>query len=98
MQAEYEKFPEPEELKSKDSKFTIGMNKSKRTWKVGVNRTSTKATLSKGPKLSWDQKKKRAEEKKALRNQLREFKEKKIAKRKQMRQVRKQKKKQKVYN
>jgi hypothetical protein len=82
MDTTYEKFPEPEELKVKNDKFTFGMNKSKRGWKVGVNRQPTKVRVSKGAEISWEDKKKMAEQKKALRNQIKEFKEKKIAKRK----------------
>ena len=47
------------------------MNKSKRSWKVGVNRKSTKGFLSKGPQQSWEEKKKKAEEMKSLRDQIR---------------------------
>ena len=54
MTTEYEKFPEPEELRVKDPKFLQGMNKSKRSWKVGVNRHPTKCTVSKGPQLTWE--------------------------------------------
>lgn len=61
MESNFEKFPEPEELKSKDQKFTFGMNKSKRSWKVGLNRTPTKNTINKGISLSWEEKKKLAE-------------------------------------
>ena len=61
MDTTYEKFPEPETLKSTDDKFTFGMNKSKRGWKVGVNRQTTKCHLSKGPQISWEDKKKQAE-------------------------------------
>ena len=53
MDTTYEKFPEPEDLKVKSDKFTFGMNKSKRGWKVGVNRNSTKVRVSKGPQISW---------------------------------------------
>ena len=74
------------------------MNKSKRSWKVGVNRHPTKCTVSRGPKLTWEEKKKQAQDKKILRDQLREYKEKKVAKRKEIRELRKQKKQQKVYN
>lgn len=98
MEQNYEKFPEPEELKSKDDKFIIGMNKSKRSWKVGVNRKQPKNIVNKGITLTWEEKKKLSEDKKNLRSELKEFKEKKIAKRKEMKELRKQKKKQKVYN
>lgn len=53
MDTTYEKFPEPEDLKVHSDKFTFGMNKSKRGWKVGVNRNSTKVRVSKGPQISW---------------------------------------------
>jgi len=98
MDPTFEKFPEPEDLKVKNDKFTFGMNKSKRGWKVGVNRQPTKCHVSKGPQISWEDKKKMAEQKKALRRQIKEFKEKKIVKRKEMKELRKQKKKQKMYN
>ena len=54
MEPTFEKFPEPEEIKSKDSKFTYGMNKSKRNWKVGLNRKPTKNLVNKGMTKSWD--------------------------------------------
>jgi hypothetical protein len=37
------------------------MNKSKRTWKVGVNRKPTKNFVSRGPPLTWEEKKQRSE-------------------------------------
>ena len=43
------------------------MNKSKRSWKVGVNRKSTRNIVNKGLTLTWEEKKKLAEEKKNLR-------------------------------
>lgn len=61
--SEYEKFPEPEQLKSKDEKYTHGMNKSKRGWKVGVNRTPNKNWRNKGSTLTWDEKTKLKEQK-----------------------------------
>lgn len=67
MEPNYEKFPEPEEIKSKDDKFTIGMNKSKRSWKVGLNRVPTKNVVNKGMHLTWEEKKKRSADKKVLR-------------------------------
>lgn len=85
MQTDYEKFPEPEELKSTDPRITVGQNKSRRSWKLGVNRHPTKCMVSRGRQLTWEEKKKQAEEKKALREQIREFKEKKIARRKEIR-------------
>lgn len=94
---DYEKFPEPEQLKSQDPKFTTGMNKSKRQWKVGVNRHPTKAYTNQ-KQISWEEKKLRSEEMKKLRSSIREFKEKKIAKRKEMKEVRKERKRQKQYN
>ena len=45
--SEYEKFPEPEQLKSKDEKYTIGMNKSGRAWKLGANRSINKNCINK---------------------------------------------------
>ncbi len=48
MQTEYERFPEPEEIRSTDPKYTIGANKSKRSWKLGVNRNHNKCILSRG--------------------------------------------------
>lgn len=74
------------------------MNKSKRSWKKGLNRTSTRNLVSRGTALTWDQKQKQIEEKKDLRNQIKNFKEKKIIKRKELKEQRKQKKKQKMYN
>ncbi len=74
MTSEYEKFPQPEELKSQDPKYTVGMNKSKRSWKLGVNRTSSKATLNKGSRFTWEEKKKQAQQKKELREQIKDFK------------------------
>jgi len=43
------------------------MNKSKRSWKVGLNRTPTKNVVNNGMHLTWEEKKKKAEEKKILR-------------------------------
>ena len=98
MEQSYQKFPEPEQIKSKDEKFTTGMNKSRRSWKVGLNRTPTKNVVNKGMSLTWEEKKARAEEKKNLRTQIKQFKQKKIVKRKELKELRKQRKKQKVYN
>ena len=67
---EYEKFPEPEEKKSTDPKFTQGMNKSKRKWKLGVNRHPSKAVVNK-PTVTWEERKKRSEEMRQLRVQVR---------------------------
>jgi hypothetical protein len=36
------------------------MNKSKRSWKVGANRTPTKNMRNQGNNLSWEEKKKKA--------------------------------------
>ena len=43
---DYEAFPEPEQIKSNDPKYTLGKNKSKRPWKLGVNRKTSKAKVS----------------------------------------------------
>lgn len=94
---EYEAFPQPEQIKSNDPKFTTGNNKSKRKWKVGLNRKPTKPSISQ-PKMTWEEKKKRSEELKQLRKDIKEFKEKKIAKRKDMKEARKQRQRQKQYN
>lgn len=95
---EYEKFPEPEDIKSQDRKFTMGMNKSRRNWKIGLNRKPTKSVVNSGPKVTFEERKKRGEELKQLRNQVREFKAKKITKRKELRELRKERKKQKELN
>jgi hypothetical protein len=58
------------------------MNKSKRSWKIGANRNPQKNFRNKGNKLTWDEKKKKAEDLKALRSDLKEYKTKKIEKRK----------------
>lgn len=54
MSEEYEKFPQPEELKSKDPQFTLGKNKSGRQWKLGVNRNPNKNWRNRGSTLSWE--------------------------------------------
>ncbi len=54
--SEYEKFPQPEELKNKDPAYTTGMNKSKRAWKLADNRLVNKNWRNKGNKLTWDEK------------------------------------------
>jgi len=48
--------------------------------------------------VTWEEKKKRAEEMKHLRDQVRAFKEKKITRRKEIRELRKQRKKEKELN
>ena len=57
------------------------MNKSRRTWKNSSG-GKVKMNVSRGPKVSWEERKQRAEETKELRQQIKEFKERKITKRK----------------
>ena len=59
-----EGFPQPEEIRSTEDKYTLGVNKSGRQWKLGANRVSNKNPKNKGLKLTWDEKKKLAEQKK----------------------------------
>jgi hypothetical protein len=54
------------------------MNKSGRGWKVGANRTPQRNYRNKGLRMTWDEKKKRAEEMKQLREQIKDYKKKKI--------------------
>ena len=58
------------------------MNKSKRGWKVGVNRVSNKNWRNKGSTLTWEEKTKLKEQKTEIRAHIKEFKEKRIQKRK----------------
>lgn len=53
---EYEAFPQPEDIKDTDDKFTLGMNKSKRSWKVGANRKPNRNWRNRGATLTWDEK------------------------------------------
>lgn len=55
-----EGFPQPEEIRSTEDKYTLGVNKSGRQWKLGANRVSNKNPKNKGLKLTWDEKKKLA--------------------------------------
>ena len=64
---QYESFPQPEEIKSTDKQHIVGTNKSGRAWKVGANRTPQKNFRNKGNRMTWDEKKQRAEEMKQLR-------------------------------
>ena len=89
-----EAFPEPEDIKNKDEKYTTGMNKSGRSWKVGVNRKPNKNWANKGAKLTWEEKQKRKKEMEQIRSQIKQFKEKKIEKRKENKQRAKQRKRQ----
>ena len=74
------------------------MNKSGRGWKVGANRTPQRNYRNKGLRMTWDEKKKRAEEMKQLREQIKDYKEKKIQKKKEQKEYRKLRKRQKEYN
>jgi hypothetical protein len=58
----------------------------------------TKNFGNRGSKLSWEEKKKKSEEMKSLKNEIRVMKEKKIEKRREMKELRKIKNKQKEYN
>ena len=53
---DYEAFPTPAEIKENSDKFTLGMNKSKRSWKVGANRVPNRNWRNKGSTLTWDEK------------------------------------------
>ena len=53
---DYEAFPTPAEIKETSDKFTLGMNKSKRSWKVGANRVPNRNWRNKGSTLTWDEK------------------------------------------
>jgi hypothetical protein len=57
------------------------MNKSRRAWKAPGG-GKVKMNVSRGPKVSWEERKQRAEETKELRQQIKQFKERKITKRK----------------
>ncbi len=76
----------------------MGNNKSKRNWKIGVNRKPNKFCATRGKNLTFQERKKRAEDMKQLRQRLRDFKQKKIQKRKEMKQIRKDKKRQRQLN
>ncbi len=58
---QYESFPQPEEIKSTDTKHVLGMNKSGRGWKVGANRNPQRNYRNQGNRMSWEEKKKRGE-------------------------------------
>ena len=51
---DYEAFPQAGEQRDTDDKYTIGMNKSKRSWKVGANKVPNKNWRNRGATLSWD--------------------------------------------
>ena len=69
-----EGFPQPEEIRSTEDKYILGANKSGRQWKVGANRIPNKNWKNKGAKLTWQEKKKLAEQKKQLSQQGKAFK------------------------
>ena len=80
---DYEAFPNPQDIKNTEEKYTIGMNKSKRSWKIGSNRVPNKNWRNKGARLTWEEKTKLKKQKQEVRQQIKQYKQSKVQQRKQ---------------